>query len=410
MPTSWFPITAPDAAASTTPVLDALLSGIGRAWSFCYTLLVFVRQQTRIATATDGFLDMICADLFGIVLKRSIGETDEAFRSRIRANLLLPRATRDAVSQTLLTLLGQAPAIFEPWRAADTGGYGGKSFAAAGGGGGYGTPTLALGSQSMPFQFLVTIPGTAGSILRESQATFIDMNGLMQIAPRHVLRPLFAQRTLTGSLIETRSFNLIKDSVGWTGWNPPSPDGSVAWTVDARGADALLGTQSVLRVGIGTGGSFVGPGITLPLAVGPVIASMWIRIPTGSGLQSLELALVDEAGTYRASVDLTIVDGWQRVSISSFVPETFTRPITVQIVGQASTATMNPILTQCWQVEPGSIPTSYIPSSHMVGIREADDQTTQRRGTTSAVDQYSLDQAIRRVIPAGSTAWTTPIV
>ena len=49
--------------------------------------------------------------------------------------------------------------------------------------------------------------------------------------------------------------------------------------------------------------------------------------------------------------------------------------------------------------------TSYIPSSHQVGIREADNQTTLQTGSVSQIDQYNLNQAIRRVIPAGSTAW-----
>ena len=409
MPVSWFPITAPDAAVSATPILDALLSGVGQAWSFCYALTVFVRQQTRITTATGGFLEMICADLFGSVLKRGVGEVDAAFRSRIQANLLLPRATRSALAQTLSTLLSRAPSIFEPWRAADTGGYGGSLSAAAGGGGGYGTPALALGSLSMPFQYLIAMPGTAGSILRESEATFINADDLMQIAPRHVLRPIFTNRTLTGSLIETRGFNLIKDSIGWSGWSLPPPGGPATWMIDTTEAEALLDTQSVLRLSISMGGRFVGPGITLPLVVGPITASAWIKISIVSGLQSLELALVDLAGTSLASVDLTITDGWQRVFIGSAVPDAFTRPITVQLVGQSSTAGTILILTQCWQVEPGSVATSYIPSSHQVGIREADDQTTLQPGSVLQIDQYNLNQAIRRVIPAGSTAWMTPI-
>ena len=262
----------------------------------------------------------------------------------------------------------------------------------------------------MPFQFLIALPGATGSILRESQATFIDANDLMQIAPRHVLRPIFTSRVLAGSLIETRSFNLIKDSIGWMGWSLPSPGGPATWTVDAIAGEGLLETQSVLRVSVSAGGSFVGPGITLSLVIGPVMASAWIKIPVASGLQSLELALVDEVGTRLAPVDLTVVDGWQRVSIGSIVPDTFTRSITMQLVGQSSTASASSVLTQCWQIEPGSVATSYIPSSRQVGIREADDQTTSQPGSISQIDQYDLNQAIRRVIPAGSTAWMTPIV
>ena len=111
-----------------------------------------------------------------------------------------------------------------------------------------------------------------------------------------------------------------------------------------------------------------------------------------------------------ASIDLTVVNDWQRVFVNSFVPDTFTRSITMQLVGRSSLASTNPILTQCWQIEPGSVATSYIPSGHQVGIREADDQTTLQTGSVLQIDQYNLNQAIRRVIPAGSRAWMTPIV
>ncbi len=410
MPASWFPLTAPDATVSVTPVLDGLLNGIGQAWSFCYALTMFVRQQTRIATASGGFLDMICADLFGNVIRRNAGEADAAFRSRIQANLLLPRATRGALSQTISTLLGEAPLIVEPSRAADTGGNAGRSSPGVGGGGGYGSPGLTLGSATMPFQFLVAVAGVMGRTSRESEASYIDADNLMQIASRHAVRPLFAGGVVAGPLIETRGFNLIKDSLGWSGWSLPTAQQPVTWSVDAAGDGALLAAQPVLQLSITASGRFTGPTVTLPLVTGPVTGSLWVKVPAGSQLQSLELVLSDETAKNQAPINLAVT-GWQRVSVSTFVPDSFTRPMSMQLVGATSGAAATPVLTQCWQLEPGLSVTSYIPSSHQVGIREADDEVVlpvQQPGPS--IDQDSLNEAIRRVIPAGSTAWTTIVV
>lgn len=410
MPTAWFPLTAPDATASVTPVLDSLLHGIGHAWSFCHALTVFVRQQARIATATGGFLDMICADLFGDAIRRKAAEGDATFRNRIRANLLLPRATRAALSQTISTLAGQAPSIFEPSRAVDTGGYGGGSLAGAGGGGGYGTPGLAFGSISMPFQFLVSLTGTFGRTRRESQASFIDDAGVMRIAPRHVLRPVFDRGSIVGSLVEMRALNLIKDSLGWTGWSSPALDGSATWMVDPLGDNALLPGQPVLRMNARIGGDFIGPAVSPPLVAGPMTASIWIRVPSASQLQALALVVLDQTGTSQAPVDLSILDRWQRVSISSYAPDSFVRPLSMQIVGHSVTASTAGILTQCWQIEIGMKPTSYIPTAGQIGIREADDHVVPPTVSPVIVDAYGVNEAIRRVIPAGSTAWMAPIV
>jgi hypothetical protein len=131
-----------------SPILDALLAGIGAIWAFVYSLLAYVTLQTRIATATGIFLDMISLDFFGDDLPRNPGETDTAFRARIDQNILSPRATRAALSQAVLDLTGLAPVIFEPTRPADTGSYnqGGAGYGVAGG----------WGDLDLPFQCFVT--------------------------------------------------------------------------------------------------------------------------------------------------------------------------------------------------------------------------------------------------------------
>jgi hypothetical protein len=116
LPPGWF--------ADTTPILDAVLTGLAAAWSGLYALLATVKAQTRIATASGLFLDMAADDYFGSALPRRASEADAAYSARIRANLLAPRATRTGLVAALTNLTGRAPSVFEPLNATDTGGYG----------------------------------------------------------------------------------------------------------------------------------------------------------------------------------------------------------------------------------------------------------------------------------------------
>lgn len=138
LPTSWF--------GGVTPVLDAVLTGIGTALDNFTNLAAYVRLQMRIATATDGFLDLIAGDFFGEYLTRNANETDSSFRARILAGLFAPTVTRRAILQQLLTLTGRTATIFEPANPGDTGGYGiACGYGVAGG----------YGSLAMPAQFFV---------------------------------------------------------------------------------------------------------------------------------------------------------------------------------------------------------------------------------------------------------------
>src|SRR4051812_48175468 len=116
LPSGWF--------GDSSPVLDAVLSGIASALAFVYDLAAYARLQARIATATDGFLDLISYDYFGPGLPRKLQETDASFRNRILAALLQERGTRRGLIRMLEMLTGRTPWVFEPARPADTGGYG----------------------------------------------------------------------------------------------------------------------------------------------------------------------------------------------------------------------------------------------------------------------------------------------
>ena len=144
------------------PLWEAILAAIASIKAWLFGAITFVAAQTRIATASGGWIDAIAADFLGDMLPRRIGESDTSYRARVSANLFRSRATRPAMEQALLDLTGQAPAIFEPHRVADTGAYGGPFI-------GYGLAG-AYGALSMPFQAFVTVtrsitfgvPGRAG--------------------------------------------------------------------------------------------------------------------------------------------------------------------------------------------------------------------------------------------------------
>lgn len=140
LPNGWF--------GDDTPVLDAVLNGIGSALAAVYDLTGYARLQTRIATASDGFLDLVSYDFLGTTLPRRAGESDAAFRARIQAELLLERGTREGMIRALEILTGRTPLIFEPGRTTDTGGLNTNSMGLNVAGG--------LGSLALPYQVFIT--------------------------------------------------------------------------------------------------------------------------------------------------------------------------------------------------------------------------------------------------------------
>lgn len=141
LPPGWF--------NDNSPILEGMLSACASSLSWCYTLYRYARQQTRISTATDGWLDITAYDFFGNSLSRPDGMADDRFRIRIKTNLLRERGTRQAVIDILEMLTGNKPVVFEPTRPADTGAYGGPTigYGAAGG----------YGSRYLPYQAFVIV-------------------------------------------------------------------------------------------------------------------------------------------------------------------------------------------------------------------------------------------------------------
>lgn len=148
-------LTLPRWFSDSTPVLDAVLSGWAACWAFLYSLYAYAKLQTRILTASDGWLDVIAGDFFGTRIVRKPNQTDASFRATIIINMFRERATRDAISKVLHELTGRTPIIIEPQRPADTGAYAAPNS-------GYGTAG-GYGSLLLPCQAFVTAFRPAGS-------------------------------------------------------------------------------------------------------------------------------------------------------------------------------------------------------------------------------------------------------
>lgn len=202
LPTGWF------GDLTLAPVASALLQGYAWAISQVYALYLYARLQTRIKTATDGWLDMIAADFFGNTLMRTQGQSDASFRSRIVANMFRERGTRKAIVAVLTDLTGRAPVIFEPTRPADTGSYGGPAI-------GYGVAG-GYGSLLLPYQAFVTAYRPAGSGI-----PLVAGYGISTGAYRTPSRSEYASTAMEANQIQDADIFAAVDAV--------KPAGTVVW-------------------------------------------------------------------------------------------------------------------------------------------------------------------------------------
>lgn len=126
--------------ARTGVVYNAVFGGLADSLAMVSSLLAAVTAQTRIATASGWFLDLIAWDFFGSRFLRHRGEPDTAWRGRIIKEIFRPRVTRAAIVEAVTDLVGTVPQLFEPWNTGDCGAYDVGTLAYAGS---YIAPTFA---------------------------------------------------------------------------------------------------------------------------------------------------------------------------------------------------------------------------------------------------------------------------
>jgi hypothetical protein len=205
LPRCWF--------ADETPVLDSVLSGLADAWAWIYSLLQYVKLQCRIGNATDIWLDIIAFDFFGGGLCRRSEESDDAYRVRIKAEIFRERGTRNAVIIALTELTGRQPAVFEPARATDTGGYG--SAGGSGGGVGYGTGG-GWGSQELPFQCFITAYRPAGGGVSDVAGWGASAGGYCVGAVEYATLNMVQAQVTDADIYQVVSSVMPAATIGWT--------------------------------------------------------------------------------------------------------------------------------------------------------------------------------------------------
>src|ERR1700720_2203361 len=132
--------------SDVTPVLTAVLNGLATMWAFVYSLVQDAKLQSRIMTATDGWLDMIAGDFFGAGLQRTTYETDQSYRALIQASIFRERNTRHAAIKLGIDITGRTSWVIELGYPLDTGAYQYLyGYGAAG----------AYGSVSMKYNFFI---------------------------------------------------------------------------------------------------------------------------------------------------------------------------------------------------------------------------------------------------------------
>ena len=264
LPRGWFP--------KDGPVINGVVAGVAEPYAFNFEQLAFIIKQTRLATATDEFLDMIADEFFGkMALPRYEGEADDAYRSRIFAELMRPRGTREAISKALEDLTGFTPKIAEPWRPSDFGCWSEltpewlaidpENLPDSPGdypvsGGFYWDAGNGVGSDAMPYQMFIDVTRPLGAAL--------NSQGYGDLEPEFVIGGLEEGRIQWAEGSDGTSGNLDRDilrviektrAAGTTVWvnirtegsDPTVPNSAPVWLTPAGNLGVWHGT-SVLTI------------------------------------------------------------------------------------------------------------------------------------------------------------------
>ncbi len=205
VPASWFR----DAHGE----IDAVLGGVAANEAFIYNLVQFAKAQTRVQSASGGFLDLFAFDYFGLHFQRKPGQSDAAWALAIENELLRARVTRSAVIKAVHDLTGTQVTLFEPWNAADTGGFG-AAWA-------LNEPKSAWGSGAYPYTMFITAvePLGAGianlSGLNDAQGGFGA--GEFALADVHLTQGAVTNQNIYDTINATRASGIT----AWLSIGPP---------------------------------------------------------------------------------------------------------------------------------------------------------------------------------------------
>jgi hypothetical protein len=197
-------------------IYEALLGGLADSGAWGYNFYLYAKQQSRVATSTGIFLDLIAFDFIGRNLIRA-GLPDDLFRTLILALIFRARVTRAAVINIIAILTGNTPTVFEPWNTIDTGSYG-RTPSKTSGQMGYGVGQGGWGNMNLPaIAFMKIKRGKASGVPNVAgYGGFLAGYGTGQGNKMEYIGPL---SELTG----------ITDGIIYQTINQTRPTGSAIW-------------------------------------------------------------------------------------------------------------------------------------------------------------------------------------
>jgi len=104
--------------------ITAIKGGLGDGLAWIYSLFQYVKNQTRLTTSSDFFLDLSAYDFFGLRIKRKPSQTDSSLIATIQKEIFREKVTRHGVEQAVEDLTQTEVTIFEPMNPQDSGGWG----------------------------------------------------------------------------------------------------------------------------------------------------------------------------------------------------------------------------------------------------------------------------------------------
>lgn len=110
--------------AADASFITSIKGGLADGLAWIYSLLLYIKNQTRLTTSTDFFIDLSAFDFFGLRIKRKPGQSDQSLIATIKKEIFRERVTRHGIEQAVEDLTQTEVTIFEPKNPQDSGGWG----------------------------------------------------------------------------------------------------------------------------------------------------------------------------------------------------------------------------------------------------------------------------------------------